>query len=282
VTPEEYAGKYLHLTAVLYDGTVKEVAIQKYLNTGEAWNNPDAAKARPKAAVAEYFRLLGKLNKELPGKKVPKQFILDGWSFDRESLQRCYSGKGSPAEIMDALWLANRCALLDASNVQDYCDSFLGLDCNGFCGNFVGEHRPVGAYDENPRKDFATIATGDLIVFYNGVRNRTGKHIAAVGRLFELKGDKLRCNVVDSGGPELGVKIREKTLDLKKDKAGTVYYAAGDRTAYIVAGPPKKGPNPWARFRAPGTLGEVIKAIRDLRTVAVAVPSTAAGWPVGA
>jgi hypothetical protein len=71
---------------------------------------------------------------------------------------------------------------------------------------------------------------------------------------------------VDSGGPELGVKVRYHTLDLKKDRAGTVYYHAGDRRGFLVEGPAKKGPNAWARFRAPGLWGEVIKSTRDFVT----------------
>lgn len=261
---EDYAKWYLGLPVMLFDGTIKQVAIKKYLNTGDAWTNPDAAAARPKAAVAEYSRLLGALRTAL-GRKPSATFDLDGWQFDRKGLQRAYSGKGSPAEIMDVLWLASRCRFLDINNVQDYCDHFLGLDCNGFVGNFIGQHMPVGAFYQRPRRDFQLIAAGDLIIFFIGQPNSNGKHIAAFGNLTGTFGKQLIANVVDSGGPEVGVKIVSHTLELKKDHIGRVYFDHGKRVGFICEGPVKTGPNSLTRFRAPGLSGELLKSVRDFR-----------------
>ena len=64
-----------------------------------------------------------------------------------------YAGKGSPEDIGDILWLAVHFHLVDVQQtatapkkhlrkdatwtLQHYCDNYIGLDCNGFVGNYV-------------------------------------------------------------------------------------------------------------------------------------------------
>jgi hypothetical protein len=56
-----------------------------------------------------------------------------------------HSGKGSPDEIAAVLHLVSRYKLYDlkmfaaspAAGVRDYCDKYIGLDCNGFVGNYA-------------------------------------------------------------------------------------------------------------------------------------------------
>jgi hypothetical protein len=273
MTPEEYADKYLHLTAVLYDGTVKEVSIRKYLNTGVVWAAlnkhvplPSVPSGREKNAITEYFRVLSAVAGALKTNH-PTTFTLDGWSFDILGVQRAYSGKGSPAEILDALWLANRFKFVDGPSLQSYCDRFLGLDCNGFVGNYVGAFGPVNYYDVNPRKEFADVSTGDPLTFYVGARSmKVYEHIGVVGRILSLASDKLTFNIVQSGGPEDGVQVTLRPdTPLKKDKDGTVYY---DETSirgwrgYFAAGPAGAYPRASSRYRAAGTQGEAIQVTR--------------------
>jgi hypothetical protein len=71
-----------------------------------------------------------------------------------------HSGKGSPEEIAIALHLVAKFKLYDkkiaseAAGIKDYCDKYIGLDCNGFVGNYAraigrskGPSTPIGAYD---------------------------------------------------------------------------------------------------------------------------------------
>lgn len=60
-----------------------------------------------------------------------------------------HSGKGSPYEIAICLHLVAIFGLYDkkkfgadsAAGVRDYCDKYIGLDCNGFVGNFAQQAR---------------------------------------------------------------------------------------------------------------------------------------------
>lgn len=59
-----------------------------------------------------------------------------------ERAARAFSGKGSPEDVQLTLQLAARCGVA-AKGLQQYCDekvdvySRLGLDCNGFVGNYL-------------------------------------------------------------------------------------------------------------------------------------------------
>jgi hypothetical protein len=57
----------------------------------------------------------------------------DLWYHARKALL----GKASPEETVITLQLAARFGLLKSGDVQDYCDTYLGLDCNGFVGNYL-------------------------------------------------------------------------------------------------------------------------------------------------
>jgi hypothetical protein len=62
-------------------------------------------------------------------------------------MMRVHCGKGSPEEIQICLHLIAVFGLYDkkkfgtdsAAGVQDYCDKYIGLDCNGFVGNLARE-----------------------------------------------------------------------------------------------------------------------------------------------
>lgn len=67
--------------------------------------------------------------------------ILKRW---RDRMMAVHSGKGSPLEIQVCLHLVAIYGLYDtkrftdsAEGVKDYCDKYIGLDCNGFVGNFA-------------------------------------------------------------------------------------------------------------------------------------------------
>jgi hypothetical protein len=58
---------------------------------------------------------------------------------DVTKLYACYNGKGSPEAIAQTLRLANVCGLVEGTRdaLQRYCDKYIGLDCNGFVGNYL-------------------------------------------------------------------------------------------------------------------------------------------------
>ena len=64
--------------------------------------------------------------------------------------QKAFMGKGSPEEAQITLQLADRFGLLGGGDLQAYCDKYLGLDCNGFVGNYLSRGRPEKAWDADP------------------------------------------------------------------------------------------------------------------------------------
>jgi hypothetical protein len=75
----------------------------------------------------------------------------------RPTLMGVHSGKGSPEEIAAALYLVSKYKLYDkkfasdpAAGVWDYSDRYIGLDCNGFVGNYLSRGRPEKAWDADP------------------------------------------------------------------------------------------------------------------------------------
>jgi hypothetical protein len=61
----------------------------------------------------------------------------DTWKEVWYYARKAYFGKGSPEEVQITLQLAARFGLLGRGTLQDYCDKYLGLDCNGFAGNYL-------------------------------------------------------------------------------------------------------------------------------------------------
>ena len=67
-----------------------------------------------------------------------QSFIFTQWSDIAVILLRPFIGKGSPEEVQVALQLAVRYGLTSEANLQQYADdSRIGLDCNGFVGNYL-------------------------------------------------------------------------------------------------------------------------------------------------
>ena len=92
-----------------------------------------------------------------------------------------HSGKGSPEEIAIALHLVSRYKLYDkiyasdpAAGVRDYCDKYIGLDCNGFVGNYARAtgkakvpNTPIGSYapDKVRRTRIEDVKADDVLVW---------------------------------------------------------------------------------------------------------------------
>ena len=134
------------------------------------------------------------------------------------------------------------------STIRTYSDSYTGLDCNGFAGNYWGidPTTEISAYDVNRRTDPADVTTGDALVFYKkGVAKPY--HLAVVYEAeAKAKGNHLTLVVVQSAGLEQGLH-RDALGDVvvAKDDKGHLHFQwkGGVTTVYIAAGPPKKTPN---------------------------------------
>jgi hypothetical protein len=98
----------------------------------------------------------------------------------RPVMMAVHSGKGSPEEIADALHLVARYGLYDkkiadeAAGVRDYCDRYIGLDCNGFVGNYAratgrakGPSTPIPSFAPKHalRAKIEDVAADDVMVW---------------------------------------------------------------------------------------------------------------------
>lgn len=63
------------------------------------------------------------------------------WEVLAPHLRGPFSGKGSPEDCQIAAQMAVLLNRTTAANLQNYCDSNIGLDCNGFVGNYLWHER---------------------------------------------------------------------------------------------------------------------------------------------
>ena len=242
--PWDYASSvYLDLATQLDDGSLVTLSVDRYLNAGlKLKRTLDAAK--------EKDGLLDAIATELKVKYPPPlQFTIDGLTINRLELQRVFSGKGSPDNIRTAVRLASRYKRTDAKTADKYCNSFIGLDCNGFAGNFWGidPTTSIDAYDVNRRKAVADVVAGDVMIFYKK-GERAAAHIAVVDEV-RVADKQFEVTVAQSAGLEVGLDhFNWGKMTPQSNKAGDLFAVKtwpglGEYTIYFAGGPPKGKPN---------------------------------------
>jgi hypothetical protein len=195
--PWDYASSvYLALKVTLSDGTLATIKVDRYLNNG--LKNPRNANAE-KAKDALLNAIATELKAHYPGPLVP---TIDGLTYDRLKLQRVFAGKGAPEDIRNVVKLASRFKLInDKMPVDKYVSTNMGLDCNGFAGNFWGidPNTPIGKYNVNRRKAVADIVAGDAMLWY---KKSGGEpfHIGVVDEVIVV-GKQFQIIVAQSMGP---------------------------------------------------------------------------------
>ena len=164
------------------------------------------------------------------------------------SLVRVFTGKASPSEVKDALWLAHRYGFITNPNrkrsgsrtLKAYTDAFCGLDCNGFVGNFEGidpHYRSMYAAPSQRLSSVDDIEAGTTLVSHVPSRAKPWAHIAVIDAVI-ARGDPMTFTVVQSGGPVQGVHSEIWTKAAKEimtDKNGHLYLSGfgGKATVYI-------------------------------------------------
>lgn len=183
--PMEYARKYWDLEFPIINDdneivTYDRVRFGKYrLYTG--WNpkkggGPPPGQTEFYSAVSSYaYRLFAQKKrlelrvKNVWGDVVYLQYKTAGEM--RETLARAvqpFSGKGSPEDVQLTLQLAARCNLAP-NGLQRYCDELvdtqyprLGLDCNGFVGNYLRYRNSDTKWNSYDPVSSKTIINGDM------------------------------------------------------------------------------------------------------------------------
>lgn len=82
---------------------------------------------------------------------------------------QAFSGKGSPEDVQLTLQLAARCGVVAPGGLQQYCDERvdpnyprLGLDCNGFVGNYLRYRKSSTLWQYNDPVSSSKIINGDM------------------------------------------------------------------------------------------------------------------------
>jgi hypothetical protein len=150
MTPSEYAARYLPVM-VPTDGPDKPVPVKishYRLPSGagerEKQNFVDALN-RYRAAQGKNFVLQVYINGEALEIMESKEF--------GHHVYRPFLGKGSPEECQLVLQLAVLTNYKTADQLQGWADNALGLDCNGFVGNYVFHEWMGNDWDVQPPND---------------------------------------------------------------------------------------------------------------------------------
>ncbi len=166
MTPSQYKDRYDRLQVTLDDGSTETVSINRYRLAG--LNYKEAAKKAFESKLSDNGIGTGvtvntpdgvtAVGAETPapghahGHKHAIHHLMD-WS---GMAHYVFLGKGAPEHCQIVLQLARRWSL--APDLQKYADDNLGLDCNGFVGNYlwhvVGKqpwtNLGVGKHDHGP------------------------------------------------------------------------------------------------------------------------------------
>jgi hypothetical protein len=135
MTPWEYATRYLPVQVVQVSGSTQTypIDISRYhLGT------PTAAKDQILAAITDHFaanqRKDAGYRLKLRVNNVPVEF---GRREDLFPSLNAFWGKGSPEDCQIVLQLALVLGGIKPDRLQSWADANLGLDCNGFVGNYL-------------------------------------------------------------------------------------------------------------------------------------------------
>ncbi len=143
MTPLDYADCYWNLQVPITGdaGTeIRTVNVHKYLlvnmQSGDV-NLP--AKDNLLSKVRAHLNKAGTVEVEVVRaiNGTRQSFIFTDWTDLPLILLRPFIGKGSPEENQVVLQLAVRHGLATKDTLQQYADANLGLDCNGFVGNYI-------------------------------------------------------------------------------------------------------------------------------------------------
>ncbi len=177
MTPLQYAQCYWNLK-VLVDSSGHEsrtVNIKNYrLVSMSSQGGPVLPPGKPLSI--EKDKLLSKAKEDLSknqsvsgevlraGDSRRVSFSIMDWGLLGRVILNPFIGKGSPEEIQAVLQLAVRYGLADKDALQQYCDdTFIGLDCNGFVGNYVRDIQPDSLWHNRHEGISGSTKIGELV-----------------------------------------------------------------------------------------------------------------------
>lgn len=148
MTPTEYAARYLPIQ-VPGPAEAYPVHVRRY-----RLGAPKPAKDQLLGALMGHLA-----NEQKKNKAYRLSFLINGqpytvgaWTEIGVALQRPFIGKGSPEDCQMVLQLAYRIGGIRPEFLQTWADDNIGLDCNGFVGNYIYHHLLEKPWDAKPAK----------------------------------------------------------------------------------------------------------------------------------
>ena len=243
----EYAKKYWELEVPIFNDDneilrYEKVKFGKY-RLYQGWNPANVGGSKPPpgqtelvSAISTYAHRLFKQKKELAMrvKNIWGSQVLMGfktWDELRPLLPRAtqaFSGKGTPEDVQLTLQLAARCGIVAPGGLQQYCDERvdhayprLGLDCNGFVGNYLRYRNSETQWMYIDPVSSSKIINGDMGI--NGIVTRlhsqpvTNEEDMFTPRMHVLAMVDNAGKVIDGGfGPIGHIMILEAINSVKK------------------------------------------------------------------
>lgn len=226
MSPSDYLQRYRNLQVTLLDGiTIYNVDVHEYRNAKSFYAGEVAqGDHNVHTGMAAKDQLMGKIRSRgtkvstghyqlrysAAGQVLPKNDttteVLGTLIAESVKILQPFQGKGSPEEIAMVLKLAVGCGLLNPTlaDLQRYCDVNIGLDCNGFVGNYVraeghatltpGTHISRFHSTGTKRTAKSEIQARDLMVFTSNA------HIMAIDSVTSNADDSFECLVAESCG----------------------------------------------------------------------------------
>jgi len=154
--PLDYATRYRELNVALADGPLP-IRIERYLTN--LWD-----KEIDQLADLAFAHMQKEKSITLTINGAPVT-LTDANKF-RKSVQFAGEGKGSPEDFQVAVQMAALLKKIPRNQLQAYCDAHLGLDCNGFVGNYLWYGRGGKKWpDDMPGENQGPHALIDQILF---------------------------------------------------------------------------------------------------------------------
>ena len=243
----DYAQKYWDLEVpIINDDNVivryQKVKFGKY-RLYQGWNPNSPGGSQPPPGQTEWSRAVSRYAFGLFQKKKPLELRVKNvwgnevfltfrtWDELRLLLPRAtqpFSGKGSPEDVQLTLQLAARCGVVPATGLQEYCDERvdahyprLGLDCNGFVGNYLRYRSSANLWSYIDPVNSNTIINGDMgintIVTRLGTQPVTSEDDMFNRRMYVLGMVNSAGTVIDGGfGPVGHIMILDAINSTKK------------------------------------------------------------------
>lgn len=272
MTPKEFMNKYRNMQLRLVDGRGIRVDVHQYRNAKGMWGDTPVtgdhkctegfqqAKPAIERKIQYYGMRAGGSKYQLKTDKSEyvvigsgaKGGIIDPFQgqnilYNSGELLQVFDGKGSPDQISRALTFAADLGVVSEmlkrsypstqADVQRFADKYIGMDCNGFVGNYlkasgIGDLGPSSdVYKFAPaarrKKRLEDVRAGDVLVWMK--TESSASHVAIIDSVLIEHRDNgqlkaLECIIVESCGSSRDT----SSAQLKADTDGL-----GD-TVYVI------------------------------------------------